>query len=158
MKEEEREYNNLLHFSRKSPTPSGNRLTAILKWKKTKSIPGFEPSLPRQNAVALPLVPEPLPIQDQFCIHTDGVCFIERVDKDQLRPSFTIKTICPGSSLCRLWQAVGIDVRESNPLLPIILPTTTTTTPSQTSGRSPHFSCVLGPILQSLLRGKTCSS
>ena len=35
----------LFHAIRKSPTPSENRLTAILTWKKAKSVPGFEPSL-----------------------------------------------------------------------------------------------------------------
>ena len=51
----------LLHVIRKSRTPSENRLTAILNWKKPKSDPGFEPSLPGQNAISLPLVPPPLP-------------------------------------------------------------------------------------------------
>ena len=46
---------------RKSPTPSESRLTAILNWKKPNSDPGFEPNLPGQNAIALPLVPPPLP-------------------------------------------------------------------------------------------------
>ena len=58
-KEEGRVCTVLLHVIRKSPTPSENRLTAILK--KPKSDPGFEPGLPRQNAIALPLVPLPLP-------------------------------------------------------------------------------------------------
>ena len=44
----------------KNLTPSENRWTAILNWKK--SVPGFEPSLPRHNAIAQPLVPPPLPI------------------------------------------------------------------------------------------------
>ena len=35
---------------------------AILNWKKPMSVPGFEPGLPRENAVALPLVPPPLPL------------------------------------------------------------------------------------------------
>ena len=51
-----------VHVIRKSPTPSENWLTAILNWKKPKSDPGFEPGLPRQNAIALSLVPPPLPI------------------------------------------------------------------------------------------------
>ena len=42
---------------RKSPMPSENRLTAILNRKKPKSISGFKPGQPRQNANALPLVP-----------------------------------------------------------------------------------------------------
>ena len=37
--------------------PSENRLTAFELWK---SIPGFEPGLPRQNSFTLPLVPPPL--------------------------------------------------------------------------------------------------
>ena len=60
-KEEGRVCTVLLHVIRKSPTPSENRLTAILNWKKPKSEPGFKPGLPRQNAIALPLVPPPLP-------------------------------------------------------------------------------------------------
>ena len=48
----------LLHVIRKSLTPSVNRLTAILNWKKPKSNLGFKPG---QNAIALPLVPPPLP-------------------------------------------------------------------------------------------------
>ena len=49
----------LLHVIRKSPTPSENRLIAILNWKKPKSDPGLEPVQPRQNAITLPLVPPP---------------------------------------------------------------------------------------------------
>ena len=44
---------------RYSPTPSENRLRAFPK--KTKSVPGFEPGLLGQNAIALPLAPPPLP-------------------------------------------------------------------------------------------------
>ena len=50
-----------LHVIRKSPTPSQNRLPAILSRKKPKSDPGFKPGLSGQNAIALPLVPPPLP-------------------------------------------------------------------------------------------------
>ena len=39
---------------RYSPTPSENR-------KISKSVPGFEPGSLRQNAIALPLAPPPLP-------------------------------------------------------------------------------------------------
>ena len=39
-----------LRTIRKSPTFSESRLPAILNWKKHKSIPGFTPSLSRQNA------------------------------------------------------------------------------------------------------------
>ena len=60
-KEEGRVCTVLLYVIRKSPTPSENRLTAILNGKKPKSNPGFEPGLPRQDAIALPLVPPPLP-------------------------------------------------------------------------------------------------
>ena len=60
-KEEGRACAVLLYVNRKSPTPSENRLTAIRNWKKPKSDPGFEPCLPWQNAIALPLVPPPLP-------------------------------------------------------------------------------------------------
>ena len=52
-KEEGRVCTVLLHVIRKSPTPSENRLTAIMNFKKTKSDPEFEPGLPRQNASAL---------------------------------------------------------------------------------------------------------
>ena len=66
----------LLNLIRKSLTPSENILTAILNWKKPMSVLGFEPGLPRQNAIALPLVPPPLPIfilcvtllPDQSCL------------------------------------------------------------------------------------------
>ena len=60
-KEEGRVCTVLLYVIRKSLTPSENRVTAILTWKKPKSVPRFEPGLPRQNASALPLVPPPLP-------------------------------------------------------------------------------------------------
>ena len=60
MKEEGRVCIVLLHVVWKSPTPSQNRLTAILNWKKSN--PGSEPGLPRQNAITLPLVPPPLPL------------------------------------------------------------------------------------------------
>ena len=60
-KEEERARTVLLHIIRKSPTPSVSRLTAILTWRKPKSVHGFKPGLPSQNAIALPLVPPPLP-------------------------------------------------------------------------------------------------
>ena len=41
---------------------SENSLTAILNWKKNLiPSPGFEPGLPRQNAIALPLVPPRVP-------------------------------------------------------------------------------------------------
>ena len=61
MKEEGRECTVLFHVIRKSQTPSDNTLTAILNWKKPKSVPRFKPGLPRQNAIVLPLVPPPLP-------------------------------------------------------------------------------------------------
>ena len=47
-------------FSRDSPEPSENRLIAFLK--NAKSVPGFETGSHGQNAVALPLVPPPLPL------------------------------------------------------------------------------------------------
>ena len=56
-KAEGRECTILLQVIRKSLTHSENRLTASLNRKKPKSDPGFKPSLPRQNAIALPLVP-----------------------------------------------------------------------------------------------------
>ena len=46
-------------FFRDSPTPSENRLIAFPK--KAKPVPGFKPGSLRQNAVALQLVPPPLP-------------------------------------------------------------------------------------------------
>ena len=60
-KEEGRVCTVLLLVIRKSPTPSEIRLTAILIRKKPKSDPGFELGLSGQNAIALPLVPPPLP-------------------------------------------------------------------------------------------------
>ena len=45
----------LLHVIRKSSLPSENTLTAILTQKKPKSLLEFEPSLLRQNAIALQL-------------------------------------------------------------------------------------------------------
>ena len=62
-KEEGRVCTVLLHFIRNSPTPSENRLTAVLNWKKAKSKLVFKPSLPRQNAITLPLVLPPLPLR-----------------------------------------------------------------------------------------------
>ena len=56
-KEEGRVCTVLLYVKRKSPTPSENSNSEL---KKPKSDPGFEPGLPRQNAIALPLVPPPL--------------------------------------------------------------------------------------------------
>ena len=50
----------LLHILRKSQTPSKNRLSAILHWKKPKSVQGFKPSQSRENAITLPFVPPPL--------------------------------------------------------------------------------------------------
>ena len=41
-KEEGREITVLLHVIRKSPTPSENRLTAILNWKKAEVLPGIQ--------------------------------------------------------------------------------------------------------------------
>ena len=61
-KEEGRICSDLLHVLEKALTPWENRLTAILNWKKPKPYLGFEPGLPRQNAIALPLAPLPLPI------------------------------------------------------------------------------------------------
>ena len=58
-KEEGRECTILSQVIRKSWTPSENWLTAVLYWKRDKSVPGSEPSLSRQNAIALPLVPPP---------------------------------------------------------------------------------------------------
>ena len=60
-KDERRVRTLLINLPRKSPTPSENILTAIMYWKKAKSILGFEPCLSRQNAIALPLVPTPPP-------------------------------------------------------------------------------------------------
>ena len=58
-KEEGRVWIFLLNVIRKSPWHSKNRSTVVLNWKTPKSIVGFEHCLPRQNAVALPLVPPP---------------------------------------------------------------------------------------------------
>ena len=60
-KGEERVCAILLHIIRKSQSPSENRLAAILNLKKPKYVPGYEPGLPRQNTIALPLVPPPFP-------------------------------------------------------------------------------------------------
>ena len=64
-KEEGRVCTVILHVIRKKQTPIQNRLTAILNCKEPESIPGFEPSLPRQNAIALPLVPQQLPFMNE---------------------------------------------------------------------------------------------
>lgn len=45
-----------MHNIRKRQTPSSNS-----ELKKPNSVPGLEPGLLRQNAVALPHVPPPLP-------------------------------------------------------------------------------------------------
>ena len=50
----------LLKVIRKSLTPSENIFTAILTWKKHKTIPGFKPGLPRQNVSTLSPVSPPL--------------------------------------------------------------------------------------------------
>ena len=60
-KEERRVCTILLHVIRKSPTPTENRLAFFSSELLSKSNPGFKPGLPRQNAIALPLVPPPLP-------------------------------------------------------------------------------------------------
>ena len=52
----------LSHIIRKSLMFSENKLTAILSWKKPKSDQGLKPSLPKQNVIALPLEPTPLPV------------------------------------------------------------------------------------------------
>ena len=51
----------LLHIIGNSKTPKENRLITILDQKKPKFILGFEPGLLRQNAIAQPLGPLPLP-------------------------------------------------------------------------------------------------
>ena len=58
-KDDKRVCANLMHIFRKKP--SKNRLTTILKLKMAKSVLGCEPSLPRQNTVALPIVTPPVP-------------------------------------------------------------------------------------------------
>ena len=60
-KEEGRVCTALFPIIWKSLAPNDNRLTAILNWKKPKSFHGLKPGLLRQNAIALPLVPPPLP-------------------------------------------------------------------------------------------------
>ena len=71
-KEEGRCCTILIHFIVKSPSSCETTLTAILSWKKPKSIPGFKPGLPRQNAITLPLVPPPLPrdLESYFILKT----------------------------------------------------------------------------------------
>ena len=54
----------LLHGIRKSPTP----IDCNSELKNPKSFPGFNPGLLRQNAVALPLAPPPLPWKPFFAI------------------------------------------------------------------------------------------
>ena len=44
----------------KSRNPVRIRMTAILNFKKPKTVPEFEPGWPRKNDIALPFVP-PLP-------------------------------------------------------------------------------------------------
>ena len=60
-KEEERVCTVLLHVIRQSLKPSEKRLTEVLNRKKPMSVLGFELGQLRQNAIALPLVPPPLP-------------------------------------------------------------------------------------------------
>ena len=57
-KEEGRVCYVLLHLIRKSPTLG--EIDCNSELKMLKSVSGFEPGLPRQNAIALPLVPPPL--------------------------------------------------------------------------------------------------
>ena len=56
---QERRRKSMYRF-RDSPTASENRLIALPE--KAKSVPGFETGSHGQNAVALPLVPPPLPL------------------------------------------------------------------------------------------------
>ena len=53
-KEGGRVFTVLLHVIRKIPTPSENRLAAILNINKPKSVLRLEFGLPRHNAIALP--------------------------------------------------------------------------------------------------------
>ena len=49
----------------KAQHPARKDLTRNSEPKQAKSVPGFEPGLPGQNATALPLEPPPQP--DEFC-------------------------------------------------------------------------------------------
>ena len=103
-KEEERVCIVLLNFIRKNLTPSENRLTAILKWKKAKSVPG----LSRQNSIALPLVPPTLLVwffPDQLASRhrPEDLRWLAQVVDGQLRSGNcgkdSIKSICINYSL-----------------------------------------------------------
>ena len=63
-KEGGRVFTILLNVVRKSLTPVRIDWQQFWSEKKPKSVPGFKPGLPRQNAIALPLVPPPLPLQN----------------------------------------------------------------------------------------------
>ena len=78
-KEERRVCTVLLQVIIKSLTPSENRLTAMLNWKKPKSNLEFKPGLPRQNAIALPLVPPPLPTRTSLQLKSLVGCETARV-------------------------------------------------------------------------------
>ena len=52
-------------LERKSPTPSEN-----FELKKSKFFPGYEPGLPRQNAIALPFAPPTHHFIDSFVINS----------------------------------------------------------------------------------------
>ena len=46
----------------KKPDTQGKQIDSNSELKKPKSIPGFEPGLPRQNAITLPHVPPRQPL------------------------------------------------------------------------------------------------
>ena len=62
-RKEDRRRKSMLHsITRELPTPSENRYVSNFELKKPLSIPRFEPGLPRQTAIALPLAPPPVPL------------------------------------------------------------------------------------------------
>ena len=55
-------------------------MTAILNFKKPKTVPEFEPGWPRKNGIALPLVLPPLPCSrnvEFLSLALRGTCCLE---------------------------------------------------------------------------------
>ena len=88
-KEEGRVCNILFLILLEKPSAQREQICCNSERKKAKSVPGFEPSLFRQNATALPLVPPPQPLYfDQ------GFQYIENIHslyKSSIEKSFFLK-------------------------------------------------------------------
>ena len=54
-------HRSITHYYKK-PDTQGKEIDSNSELKKPKSVQGFEPGLPRQNAMARPLVPPPQPL------------------------------------------------------------------------------------------------